>query len=66
MCGLQKQTTMLRAKQQRCEEKIEELQAEAKRVTRIIQPMHQKIHEVVASAESNMLEHVSFNLVEHM
>ena len=48
------------------EEKIEELQAEAERVIGIIHPVHQKVHEVAASIESNMLEHVSSDLVEHM
>ena len=66
MCSLQQQTTALRAQQQKREEKVEDLQEEAKRVTVLIHPMHQKLHGIVASVESNMLEHVTFDLVEHM
>ena len=68
MRKLQQQMTILRTQQQQQqrEEKVEELQAEAKRVTRIIQPIHQKVCEVAASVEKFMPEHVIFELVEQM
>ena len=66
MRKLQQQMTMLCTQQQQREEKVEELQAEAERVTCIIQLAHQKVHEVATSVERVMSEHVSFDLLEHM
>ena len=40
--------------------------SEAERITGLIQPVHQKVHEVVTLVERNMPEHVSFDLVENM
>ena len=66
MCRLQQQTTVLHAQQQQHEEKVEELWAEAERVTGIIQFVHWNVHEVANRIESNMWENVSSDLVEHM
>ena len=66
MRKLQQQMTLLRTKQQQREEKVEELQVEAEKVTGIIQPVHQKVHEVVASIEKVLSKHVYSDLVEKM
>ena len=42
------------------------MQVEVKKVTGIIQPIHQKAREVAASVERVMPKHVSSDLVENM
>ena len=42
------------------------IKSKAERVTGIIHPFHQKVCRVETLVESNMSEHVSSDLVEHM
>ena len=60
----QQQVTVLCTQQQHRVEKVEELQAEAEKVTGIIQLVHKKVHDLETSVEKVMSEHVSFDLVE--
>ena len=46
--------------------KVNELQAEAERVTYIIQPVHQKVRQAAESAELTTSEHISSDLVENL
>ena len=57
---------MLCTQQQHRVEKVEELQAEAKRVTSIIQPVHQKVHDATSSIQKIIPEHVSSDLVDQL
>ena len=57
---------MLCTQQQHREEKVEELQAEAKRVTRIIQHVHQKLQEAIESIEKVILGHISSDLIQEL
>ena len=66
MRSMQQQTNVIHTWQQQCNEKIVEIQEEVERVTGIIDPMHQNVHDIAASVERIKLEHVSFDLVEHM
>ena len=54
MRKLQQQMTLLHTQHKQREEKVEYLKAKVKRVTGIIQPIHQKVHGVVASMEKVM------------
>ena len=58
---LQQQVIVLCKQQQHHADKVE-----AKRVTRIIQPVQQKVHEAVASVEKLTSKHVNSDLVEKL
>ena len=64
MKKLQQHVTVMHTQQRHHVDKVEELHAKAERVTNIIHPMHQKVREVATSVESEMMEHVSFDLVD--
>ena len=66
MNKLQHQVTVLCTQQQQWEDKIEELHAEAERITGIIHLVHQRVKQVVEASRLVPVERLSYDLAENL